>query len=295
MDRAFEVVENELFAHNGMWRLKPHPQAVPPSAIILVASASVGRMSALLLELARTMQPNGLVQLVGDANEIFQSLGRVSSEVRQILGLKDFTRNQPGLTLPDALARCEEAGRSVIAVVDIGAAKLNLDWWSEGAGMFAAEPDVVAVGGQVLRPNGEVAWRGGFRGFGGMAGSPDYGRAHSDSGYHGMGWCQRLCDSVPSVCFFAKIELLREAVAELGDCPLILRELAGQVAQAAWRADQRIIYTPFVQVTLSQDCGVFPILPSNGHRLERARPAYYPAAFGSTHQTSYRFPPDRQA
>ena len=292
MDRHFDLVQNELFPHTGIWRLRPRAQALPKSAILVIASPDVERLSTMLLDLARSRRPEDAVLIVGGAEQFRQSLDRLPPELKQALGTETFSRLREERTLSEALALCAQEGRAVVAVIDAGVARLSRDWIAEGLGMFAAQPDVGAVCGQVLLPNGRVAWRGGFRGFGGMAGSPDHGRANSDSGYHGMGWCQRTCDSVPSVCFFARTGLLQAAVSASGDQPLALRELAGQLTVGVWQAGLRVVYTPFAQATLARDTPVDPLLPRGSELGVSTQKNFYHPAFGLRLGTAYSLQPE---
>ena len=286
-DQAFRVVQNELFPHDGIWRLKPVPGRAGRSAVLLVASPEMPRLTALLLDIARGIGKDTLLLVVGGTDMTHRAIARLPPELTRMLGRKGASRLKHELGLSEALALCAEEGCETVAVLDTGLARLEAGWLDEGVGMFSAAPDVDAVGGQVLLADGRVAWRGGYRGFGGMAAAPDYGRAAADSGYHGMGWCQRSCDAVPSVCFFARRSVLAEVAAELAPGPLVLRDLAGRVAAAAWRAGRRVIYTPFVQVTMGRETPVAPLL-ANGDATHAAEtPAWYPAAFGRELRTAY--------
>ena len=224
---------------------------------------------------------------VSHTPELRSALHRALPELRGVLGPEAAASLHEDLSFAQALARCERLGYEIVAVLDAAVARMSRDWITEGAGMFAVGPAVRAVSGQILLPGGRVAWRGGFRGFGGMAASPDYGRNQADSGYHGMGWCQRNCDAVPSACFFATTELLERAVVALGNKPLTLRELVGALAVEAWRSDFQTVYTPFVQATLNREIAVDPILPREAVSMADRGSRFYHQAFGRMLETAY--------
>ncbi|OZB38508.1 MAG: hypothetical protein B7X48_12895 [Acidiphilium sp. 34-60-192] len=284
MSGAFEIVQNELFPHNGMWRLKPVVVA-PSSAVLVLAAADPQQTALCLADLAIAARPDDCKVIVVGSDEISHSLKRLLKEFRAALW--PDSDEPKAMTLAEAAALCNQEGR-VLAVLDADVAQPSGDWLREGFGMFAAAPDVGAVGGQVRLPDGRVAWRAGFDGFGGMAASPDYGRQDSDSGYHGMGWCQRTCDAVPSACFFTRPALLEEGVATFAGEPTGARALSGQVILAARRAKMSILYTPFVQVTLNRNISVDPILPREWVLARSNAPNYYPAALGTTCRTAWQ-------
>jgi glycosyltransferase involved in cell wall biosynthesis len=286
LSAAFEVVQNELFPHTGIWRLKPRATAPGRSAVLVVASSDVAHLAAILLDLAQAKVPQENILIVGTTEQLHDALKAMPVE---LLGHQAVMRQRPGLTLSEALNLCKAANRETIAVIDGDVVSLNREWLNEGVGMFAVDANVGAVGGQVLRRDGRVAWRGGFYEFGGMSGSPDYGMEASNSGYHGMGWCQRLCDAIPAVCFFARADLLETAINALGDAPLSLRTLAAEVALSAQRQKLSIVYTPFVQSSLKRDVAVDPILPHRSTPDVAVRPSYYHSAFGRAIRTAYCF------
>ena len=286
--RAFALAENELFPHNGVWRLQPRPESVPPSAVLVVAGGEPGQTARFLGDLASMKRPADCATiLVGEASAR-GVLDLVLPEVAAALWPEGAPAAPVGFT--EALARCT-AEQRLVAAVDPAVTGLNRDWLFEGLGMFAAADDVAAVGGQVNTDDGTVLWRGGYAGFGGAVGSPEFGRRHTDSGYHGTGWCQRSCDGVPAVCFFAGAEILQAAVGGSGGAvpatAAALRTIAGRLALLVRERGERVVYTPFVRVTLARPLAVSPIPPEGFAAVVRGGPAYYPAAFGQTFETAY--------
>lgn len=289
LSRSFELVQNELFPHNGMWRLKPLEAALPQSAVIVVASAAAGWTARLLGDLALTPLPDGAKLMIVTPPGTSNGLDAVLPEVKAAL----WPKGPPQLaaSLEEAIMSCVAEDR-IAAVLDSSVGTLNRHWLREGLGMFAAASDVGAVSGQVLFQDWRIAWRGGFAGFGGMAGSPDYGRHYSDSGYHGIGWCQRSCDSIPASCFFVCPNLLADALnAARNGSGVGMRQLVGSITATAAERGLRFIYTPFVQVMLTAEVAVGPIMPDPVNAASEARPRYYAAAFGSTRQTAYALVP----
>ncbi len=280
-DAWFEVVQNELFPHNGIWRLKPLPETVPRSMLLVMASDLPGRTMRLLGDVASVPRPAECVVMVVGGADGNCDLEAMLPEVKRALWADAGVRWCA--TLAEAAGEAAEQDR-IVVVVDAAVERLSRNCLTEGLGMFAIGADVGAVGGQVLLPDGRVAWRGGYAGFGGAAGAPEYGRAQSDSGYHGMGWCQRTCDAVPSVCFFVRPALLQQALEAAPDQASALRHLVGQVAMAAATAGQRVLYTPFVQAWLDRALAVSPILPADA-MLDGSR--FYPGVFGNTVATAY--------
>ena len=284
LNAAFEIVQNELFPHDGMWRLAP-VAAAPSCAVLVLAAADPEHTARTLADLAAAARPRDCKIIVVAEHERLCDLKGLLPEFRAALW--------PGGTVPRAMTLaaaaelCTREGR-LLAVLDADVALPGGDWLSEGFGMFTATANVGAVGGQVHLADGRVAWRAGFDGFGGMAASPDYGRHVSDSGYHGMGWCQRTCDAVPSACFFTRPAILEECATALAEMSVSARMLAGQVILAVRRANMVILYTPFVQVTLSRNRSVDPILPRDKVRAHGRSPSYYPAALGTTRRTAWQ-------
>jgi hypothetical protein len=281
--QSFDLVQNELFPHNGMWRLRPLDAALPNSAVIVVASGESGRTAHLLGEMA-LMPLSDRTKLIVVTPPGSNGLDAMLPEVQAAL----WPAGAPIIvaSLDEAIATCLAEGR-IAAVVDSSVGVLNRHWLREGLGMFASAEGVGAVSGQVVLQDGRLAWRGGFAGFGGMAGSADYGRHFSDSGYYGTGWCQRICDSVPASCFFARPDLLSDAAQTVRNgSGTGIRMLAGALSAAAAERGLRIVYTPFVQVLLAAEVAVGPIMPDPADPA-KARPSYYAAAFGSTRRTAY--------
>jgi hypothetical protein len=231
-----------------------------------------------------------MVLIVDKTDEVRFALDRATSELKDKLGSRDIDRLLGAFTLSEALAECKAKDIRHVALIDPAVARLSRNWLTEGVGLFAAHQDIGAVGGQVLLPDGRIAWRGGFRGFGGLAGSPDYGRDAADSGYHGMGWCQRSCDSVSSACFFSITDLLQAALASIVNDSCSPRLLAGHVALAAWQRDLRVVYTPFVRATLAREVAADPIFPRSEHIQNGAKYFYHPA-FGRRLCSAYSLLP----
>ena len=289
LDAAFTVVQNELFPHNGIWRLLPTRRELPAMTLVVVASADRDRTAQFLGDLALSPRPAAcrIVVVGGDPADL--SPTRILSEVSGALWPDGKVGHSP--TLAGAVAEATGQGDGhVVGVVHADVGALNRDWLLEGAGLFRFGPDVAAVGGTVATGDGTVVWRGGFGGFGGGAAAPDFGKAITDSGYHGIGWCQRTVDAVPSVCFFARATLLHAAVQAAGPGAGI-RSVTGALALAARRDGLRTIQTPFVQVTLDRLVSVSPILPLGEESVFEERPHYYAADFGQTLATAYQLAP----
>jgi hypothetical protein len=66
-----------------------------------------------------------------------------------------------------------------------------------------------------------------------------------------------------------------------------LRELSGRVAEIVRQAGLRIVYTPFLQVTLARNAAVDPILPRAAIVHGDSKQNYYHAAFGREVRSAY--------
>ena len=280
--KYFDLVQNELFSHNGMWRLRPLVPALPSACVVVIASSEPGRTARLLSDLAFNPLPLNTFLVIAAADDGTYALDSLLPEVLGALWPEGPARL--AASLHDAIELCLREAR-IVAILNASVATLNRSWLPEALGMFAAAPDVGAVGGQVLLEDGRIAWRAGFAG---MASSPDYGQHYSNSGYYGTGWCQRTCDLVPAVGFLVCPELLAAALIELSNAQhMSARHLAGYIGSMASEMRLRIVYTPFLQVLLADDVAVSPIVPRCADRTRNDAPRYYSASFGSTQRTAY--------
>jgi GT2 family glycosyltransferase len=288
---AFEVAENTLFPHDGIWRLRPTGQRLPPLTLAVLAAADPVRTAQFLGDLASARRPDRLrIVIVGRHAAAFDPSMSLIDEVRRVLWPDGPIEH--AASLADAVSADTRADPvRVVAVVSAEISTLPPDWLHEGLGMFGFAEDVGAVGGTIVTEDGMTIWRGGFAGFGGAASSPDFGGPGTDSGYHGMGWCQRSVDAVPAVCFMARATLLDRALAQLGPTEHSMRMVTGWLAIEARASGLRTIHTPFMWATLTRLIEVGPLLPPGAAFKPTAGANYYPASFGQTIDAAYRLVP----
>jgi hypothetical protein len=262
LDRCLESVENTLFPHPGIWRLKPLAGLPYRVAVVVGATDADAQAQASLDALLRI--PDARIvsrRVVADAPGAADLLQGRPGDVRSV-----------GASLAVALAEaCTEA--DFVFFAQAGLLPEGGDGLGELAGLLYGIQDAAAIGGRILAPDGSLAFAGGYFGIGGFLASPDYGRAGNDSGYHGIAWCQHFVDGVSPWQWLARAEALAAVLREI-PAGITAGGLAGALALWAARQGRPVLYTPFSQWRLSRRACAQPPLPEAEllHSLDMAAP-----------------------
>ncbi len=160
------------------------------------------------------------------------------------------------------------------------------DFLWEAQSLFERFPDAGMVGGWVAGKNGAVADGPLVLGFGESGcGCPDAGRPGVDPGYFTQLRKQRSVSAVSSRFAVLRMEFLNEAFEAGGFQDVPVEELGPWLGQFALHRRRRIIFSPFLQCSLSS--GEFS--PSSVPlRVKSIDHRYYPRFFGVTEATAYK-------
>jgi glycosyltransferase involved in cell wall biosynthesis/tetratricopeptide (TPR) repeat protein len=254
--RSLDIVENSLFWHDGMWRLKPKPHLRIEACIVAdVTGQDEPELGSLLDELDRSAPGMPLVLLVGDSSAELDRAEGIASRG----GGGRSIRSTSARDFVGALRRAVVEGTQHIAWIGRDTRPVGNEWLTEAAGLLAGIDDAVLAGGRVVTPEERLLWAGGFFGINGFLDSPEFGLPVGESGYHGMTYCQRSVDGVSSVHWVARSDFLEQVTASL-PAHLSPASLAAIMALRAAASGKRVIYTPF-SIAVTRAEVVRPTMP----------------------------------
>nr|WP_222533433.1 glycosyltransferase [Azospirillum sp. 412522] len=245
----FEVAENTLFDHGGIWCLKPIQN--PPVRIVWDARGIKEEM--LLERLQRLYEACGKTHsctVIVDDERLVDVTAGLGNNPRIEITHAD--------RIVQALASVVE--NDLIAWIGKGIQLPDGPWLEELSGLLHGVDDAVLAGGRVANENGRLMWAGGYFGFGGFLDSPDAGRSLDDSGYHGFAFCQRTVDAVCASHWVARGSFLASVLDRL-DPTANEYELATALSLMARARQARVLYTPF-SLVWSTARSVRPAMPS---------------------------------
>ncbi|MEG4938975.1 tetratricopeptide repeat protein [Microcoleus sp. F4-D5] len=246
----FEVVANDLFSHDGIWRIKPQRSALPKATIVVeiprVTSAN---------EIVKYFQSNLLNLDYPDFNLalVFPDSG-LKDTFKRLVGLKSDSSLFQNVSVYTIQANSIVSALQVLAsknilsgkVIGFLDAKLAQDspvWVQEMAGLINGFDNVVLVGGRIINEH-NLLWAGGFFGIDGFIGSPDTTRSLDDSGYFGTVNCQRCVDAISPLFWAVERNFLLKILPKLPS-ETDSRVLATYLSCFSYSENKLVAYTPF--------------------------------------------------
>jgi hypothetical protein len=168
------------------------------------------------------------------------------------------------------------------------------EWAWQALGLTELHSDVAIVGGRISRPDGTVMDAGRYFGYGRGCDCPDRGRQINDPGYHAQFFKQRSVDAVPLQFCMIKAKFLgRLLAARRLRKNATLFNLAAWAGAAARRRNLRVVYSPFLAATMSEDWNLRvseedlrEFVRHNADVLGESR--YYPAHLDASGDRPYR-------
>ncbi|TAD94702.1 MAG: tetratricopeptide repeat protein [Oscillatoriales cyanobacterium] len=246
----FEVVTNDLFNHDGIWRLQPRTSALPKATIVV--EISVGTSTDQIVKyfhshLVNLVYPDFNLALVFPDNalmETFKKLLGFKSDnfVFQNISIYTIQANSTVSAL-QVLAKNNILLGEVIAFLDSRLYPSTPTWAQEMAGIIHGFDNVVLAGGRIINEN-NLLWAGGFFGIDGFIGSPDTNRSLDDSGYFGTVNCQRCVDAVSPLFWAIDQNFLLTFLANLPP-ETDGGVLATYLSCLSYSENKSVAYTPF--------------------------------------------------
>jgi glycosyltransferase involved in cell wall biosynthesis len=255
--KHLDIVENELFSHGGMWRLRPKPGlSVRCSVVVDVKGRTTPELISLVHDLI-TMAEVPRVWLMTRADT-----GDIDRADRVLSYLPDRRRISlvSGNDIAGTLRSAAEERSDFVAWIGPRTYPMHDSWLIETTGLLATFDDAMVAGGRVIGPDHKVIWAGGYFGLAGFLDTADFNLDIEDGGYHGMALCQRSVDGVPSVHWVVQSHFL-SSVIELLPADLAPAALAAALALRAASTGRRVIYTPF-NVMKTTQAVVRPAVPT---------------------------------
>ena len=239
--KHLEIVENELFPHGGMWRLRPKASLRDRCAVVVDVSGRTNRELISLVHDLVTMaeRPHVLLMTGTDSSD----MDRVDWALSH-LGERRRVSVTPGNDTAGVLRSMAEDASDFVAWIGPGTYPIRDGWLIETAGLLTAFDDAVVAGGRIVGLENRVLWAGGYFGVGGFLNSADVDLEIDNGGYHGMALCQRSVDGVSSVNWIVRREFL-SSVIDLLPADFSSATLASALALRAANTRKRVIYTPF--------------------------------------------------
>lgn len=296
----FDVVENDLFDHNGIWRLQPKASKLPKTTIVVHISnqfsleETIEYLDSYLLPID---YPNFNIVLVFSNHVLhtqFKNHLNTNSEIVTYQGItiKTLIAESPLSALKLLVSDIEFCGEA-LAFLDSRLQPMSNTWLQELVGLVHGFDPVVMAGGRIVDNENCLLWAGGFFGIDGFLSCPDIGREVNDSGYHGMLYCQRCVDGVSPLLWTIKREFLLDLFTSLS-ADFSFAALATYLACFAYSRKDLVAYTPFAIVkTREKRLTVFPeIVPSEvlaRYNLDVPKfSRYYHQLFVSSSDRSYQ-------
>ncbi|MEO0773956.1 MAG: glycosyltransferase, partial [Pseudomonadota bacterium] len=240
MDRTVTSVENTLFPHNGIWRLKPKPEALP-SAHVVWDLRQVTDLDG--IDLSSFLPDMNITALVATPE--------IEDRLKALPGAPNMTVVVGPLTLLDAF-KTASATADYVAYLGPTLRFDSPDWLAETVGLLGCYDNAALAGGRILNTSDTLLWAGGYFGIGGGIDSPDFGRKKDDSGYHGFVWCQRFVDGVSNAFWAVESDLLADVAGKLSP-ETTPAEWATALSLATHGAGKHTIYTPFATAISSNN------------------------------------------
>jgi hypothetical protein len=193
----------------------------------------------------------------------------------------------------DLLLALSNSRTSAIAVLSENVT-VEVGWVWEADRLLRLHPDLAVVAGRILEDSGRTLSAGEVFGFGGISGSPDAGRAESDSGHYGIALKPR-CVSAPHPWFFVArrtdlVEALHVLPAQANWASLGLW-LGGVFAETG----KRVAFSPALNAVRQTSAPIDGLLtPSEAqafaHRFVRFIPDFrvYSQRYGWTPDETYQ-------
>lgn len=120
-----------------------------------------------------------------------------------------------GHALPRLREQLGDSGAELTVVLSEEVIVDGDEWPWEAIGLLALHRDVVVVSGRVLNSHRMVVAGGEMFGFGGLLGTPEFGRPANDPGYFALALKQRCVSACHSAFFIARTSFLRRALDAL--------------------------------------------------------------------------------
>jgi hypothetical protein len=273
----FTLRKNPLFHGTPDWHFQRRPVAPRPLLLIRVTDAPVDADLP-----GFRIDESGSTSVDADASASYPA--RVVSVPSDIEWpwLRNLVRD---VAAPDGL----------VAFVSESVRIDDSGWAWEVLGQFELHADTAIVGGRQVNQRGVVIDAGRVFGFGGEHESPDSGRSVEDPGYYAQAWKPHSVSAVPmSLCVFDAAFLVRLLAdfARPDSPPVSLANLGLWAGVAAARQSRRVIYSPFVSVTVAQapvdvlsDSERLAFRSANSDLIPDQR--YYPAGLSLDSSRSY--------
>jgi hypothetical protein len=171
------------------------------------------------------------------------------------------------------------------------------EWPWEAIGLLELHRDVVIVSGRILNSDRIVVAGGEMFGFGGVVGTPEFGRPAKEPGYFALALKQRCVSACHSAFFIARTDFLRRALDSLpGEATFGF--LGAWLGARAASEGKRVAVSPLVSAVAR---GVFTGEHTSGPgEVERFRdlhtgvlndPRWYSPHFSRTHGAAYTLGP----
>jgi hypothetical protein len=286
----FELRTNPLFGHVGMWyAARNHVEPRPVHAFVFSEGSPAQLQRCLKSLLGDAPYPKLNVTVLGALTpehativKSFLNLGSAGRPDRSV-GATDCPDGYAAF-LRGVLKNISD--NALIATISDGLQFANLDWAWEASGIFDLHADAAACCGRVASADGAtIASAGEYLGVGGLAGSPDEGRAVSDSGYSGFVFCSRTVSALPWDFHVCNAALLKTVLADVPENAS--RFMLGKwIAAEAARAGKRVVYSPHLFLKRSPewydapqpgDAEIFEFLKRHAELFAHER--YYPRFF----------------
>jgi len=222
----YRLEPSPLFSGTPDWRIRRLPMEPAPLHVVILSETA------------------------GEADLALSRLKRIEYPI------ESFTAIHPVDGGISRLRECADAlfrDGSFVAFIDAGATIEGSQWPWESLGIFELFPDTAIVGGRLIEPGGSLVSAGGVLGFG-RSGceSPDRGRPVSESGYFANVWKQRSVSSVSSQFAVADAGFVKDFLGETGP-EAGLRFLGAWLGAFARSRGRRIVYTPFLTASVTED------------------------------------------
>ena len=221
------IQKNELFDHDGMWRIARKNNNLPKIIIILINNG---------------VETNLLNRSFSDYEtyEINSFL-----EFKNLITDNNFDRE------------------ACIAIIDKSLTLTDDNWGSEVLGLLEVFKDASVISGTIKTMDNHLVWAGGFFNYKNGEISPciDCSNSNSSSGYFGNYYLQRSVDTFSPMLWMCKVKNLEEYVANFIDCECI-SSFAGFVASKAKQDGKRVIISPFIVGRLYSDEVIHNIHPT---------------------------------
>ena len=254
----FEIVQNDLFKHDGIWRLQPKINQLPKATLVVSISNPISKedlidyLGSYILPID---YPDFNIVLVFSDNSLNRQVESYFSGGFEIFNYKGVETKAVVAASPVSVLKllvndavfCGE----ILAFVDSRLEPKSGSWLQELAGIVNGFDNVAVAGGRIFDSEERLLWAGGFFGVDGFLSCPDIGTRIDNSGYHGTLYCQRCVDGVSLLLWTAKRNFLVNLFTELS-LDFSSGALATYLACFARTRKELVAYTPFATFTTKE-------------------------------------------